>query len=176
MKILSGKYFKRNISVVGRTRPPLLRIRQSIFDTLDPQGKVVLDLCAGSGSFGLEALSRGAKFVYFVEENIDTARNLIETVQTWGVQNAKVIVKNVKYLPRASVKVDIIFFDPPFGHNYVEYMQARIYEKEWCTLETVLMVRYDEKLPEMYEYWKLIRLNQIGKSYMHFYSLLHKPE
>lgn len=171
MKIISGKYSKRNIEVVGKTRPPLMRIRQSIFDMLDPSGMIVLDLCAGSGSFGLESLSRGAKFVYFMEENITTARNLLSTISTWGEQNAKVIMKNVKYLPQTEVKVDIIFFDPPFGHNYIEYMQDRLYSKGWCSKNTQLMIRYNEKLPDQHKYWTLVRLNKIGKSFMHFFQL-----
>lgn len=171
MKILSGKHSRRNINVVGRTRPPLLRMRQSIFDILEVEGKSMLDLCAGSGSFGLEALSRGAKFVYFVEENIATGQNLMHTLETWDEQNAKVIIKNVKYLPRSTVQVDLIFFDPPFGHNYITSIQDRVFEKAWCHDQTKMMVRYNEELPDANKYWKLIRMKQIGKSFIHFYEL-----
>ena len=103
MRIISGKYFKKFINVVGRSRPPLKLIRQYIFDFIENnfgfKEKVVLDLCSGSGSFGLEALSREAEFAYFFEEDYQIAQNLRKTINDFGINNAKVIIKNVKYLP-----------------------------------------------------------------------------
>ena len=170
MRIICGKYAKREISVVGRTRPLLTRIRQCVFDILGPiEGLTILDLCAGSGSFGLEALSRGAKFVYFFEEDLETARNLMQTLSKWQVNNAKVAVKNVLYLPNSDIKVDLIFLDPPFGHKYTEQIMSRVVKKGWTDESTKLIVRTDYVIEEDVEYWKQIRHETIGISFIHYY-------
>ena len=169
MKIISGKYAKRSISIIGNTRPPLFRIRKNIFDLLgDITGMTILDLCAGSGSLGIESLSLGADFVYFFEENKDTALNLMNTLKNLDITNAKVSICNVEYLPRAKVKADIIFFDPPFGHSYVEKVCKRLVSKEWVHDCTQLLVRTNYKQTEV-EGWRMWKLRKIGSSFVHFY-------
>lgn len=173
MRIISGIYARREIEVVGRTRPPLLRIRQSIFDIQcndwSFEGKTVLDLCAGSGSLGLEALSRGASFAFFFEENFKTASNLMNTIKKWQISNAKVICRNVNYLPEAKIQADLIFFDPPFGHNYIPYVLSRLVEKQWCHDNTKLIVRVDHEI-HYDELWVARRVEKIGLSLVYFYE------
>jgi len=168
-KITSGKIAGRSLSIVGKTRPPLLRIRKCIFDILvDVSGQTVLDLCAGSGSFGIEAISRGASYAYFVEENIETLRNLVQNLQNLSIFNAKVMRVNVNFLPSAHKPVDLIFFDPPFGHTYIENVTVRLLKKGWTHSETLLVLRTDHEIAEILG-WTRIDLREIGVSWVHFY-------
>lgn len=170
--VISGKYARRQVPIVGRTRPPLQRTKVLIFDVLsnivEIPGSIVLDLCAGSGSFGLECASRGAEYVYFVEENVATASNLRQTLALWKVDNAKVIRLNVNYLPEAQVKSDLIFLDPPFGHKYVAQIVKRLVDKGWTHKNTIILIRvdYSLELPLRLLYYK-----KTGISHMYFYRI-----
>jgi 16S rRNA (guanine966-N2)-methyltransferase len=167
MKIIAGKYKGRNIPVVGRTRPPLVRTRTNIFDLISVTDLKVLDLCAGSGSLGLEAISRGADEVFFFEEKWETAQNLINTLKMWQINNGYVVISNAEYLPQAKVKVDLIFLDPPFGHNNLERIAARIIQKGWTHKNTILVLRTDHK-PTKIDGWQLYNLRKSGVSYVGF--------
>lgn len=126
MRIISGiRRGKRLITLEGQnTRPTLERVKQSIFDTLQfkIQGRVVLDLFAGSGQMGLEALSRGAEFCYFndmdkrackvIDQNIKACR--FEKMSKLTCQSYEQCVKILKI---QAVKPSLVFIDPPYGHG-----------------------------------------------------------
>ena len=82
MQIITGKYRARKLIGVDAetTRPTLARVKESIFNLIqfDIEGSVILDLFAGSGAFGAECISRGAKKVYFV----DSESKAIQTIKT----------------------------------------------------------------------------------------------
>lgn len=117
-RIIAGIAKNRRLKVAEVSRPVTDRIKQSIFDILTPKlnNAEVLDLFAGSGSFGLEALSRGAGFATFVEADYKAARLLEENINTTGfIEQSKVVEKEShKFLWQREDKFDIIFCDPPF--------------------------------------------------------------
>ena len=82
MQIITGKYRGRKLVSLDtkKTRPTLARVKESLFSMVDEKiaGATVLDLFAGSGALGIEALSRGAEKVYFVDNNVD-AKKVIQT-------------------------------------------------------------------------------------------------
>jgi 16S rRNA (guanine966-N2)-methyltransferase len=143
-----------------------------IFDVLKEltkiEGATVLDLCAGSGSLGLECISLGAGFVYFVEENVQTAGNLANTIAKWEVDNAKVLRLNINYLPEARIKADIIFLDPPFGHDCAARIIDRLLKKGWTKEETILVLRVDA---EFKSDLKLLQYKKTGISHTYFYKI-----
>ena len=134
MRILGGQAKgRRFIAPQGReTRPPLARLRQSIFSLLEGriEDRRVLDLFAGAGAFGLEALSRGARQVTFVEQRKGTAEVLRQNTQRLGFgPRARVVVGDGLAEPSllllagprepsgsgaAAESFEIIFLDPPF--------------------------------------------------------------
>jgi 16S rRNA (guanine966-N2)-methyltransferase len=176
MRIIAGKYFRKSITVEGRSRPPLRIMRQYIFDFLSlnfpPEDKIVLDLCSGSGSFGLECLSRGAKFAYFFEEDPKIAQNLKKTISDFGAENAKVVIKNVKYLPESQQKVDLIFFDPPFGHNYSQEVIDKIVKKSWPSEKCLLVFRTDQEFTNKNPSYSLLSSKRMGISFIYIYEIL----
>ena len=105
------------------TRPALSRVRNSIFNILASsngiEGKNVLDLFAGSGSLGLEALSRSANYCIFVDSALPCVKAIAQNIKTLRFEaRAKVIKKNVfsivPFLVETNFKFDIIFIAPPY--------------------------------------------------------------
>jgi 16S rRNA (guanine966-N2)-methyltransferase len=125
MRIISGKLGGRNLKNTKglKMRPSSERVREAMFSSLessiDLMGIRVLDLYAGSGALGIEALSRGAASCVFVEYNKNTAKTLKTNLENLGVSaQSKVVCANVrKYLSTASSKeaFDLVFADPPYG-------------------------------------------------------------
>lgn len=138
MRIIGGSFRGRHIEApLGQgTRPMLDRVREALFSTLLPwlEGARVLDLFAGSGSLGLEAVSRGAVSVRFVEADARAARRLEANIQALGLEAVSELVRADALVsgswgaarPRAGVVgapsseaapehgFDVVFFDPPY--------------------------------------------------------------
>jgi 16S rRNA (guanine966-N2)-methyltransferase len=123
MRIITGQYRGRTIRTVGglSVRPATDRVRQAVFNILSIrmrlEGARVLDLFAGSGSLGLEALSRGAVSAVFVEGERSAAKIIEETAQEFGCRSAAVVVCTdaIAYLEQESEAYDLIFADPPYA-------------------------------------------------------------
>ncbi len=121
MHVVSGRLKGRVLNVPIHTRPTSQRVRKAIFSILkeDFENKEVLDLYAGSGSLGIEALSMGAKFCHFVDIKkrcINIIRkNLISLNLLYkGASHCKDALKSVKDFYLQGKKFDIIFADPPY--------------------------------------------------------------
>ena len=99
------------------TRPMMDRVKEAIFSMLGTavRGARVIDLYAGSGSLGLEALSRGAESAIFVERRRDVARVLRQNVDAVGLGGVVVPAKVEDYLSRPGAAVDLAFVDPPYA-------------------------------------------------------------
>jgi 16S rRNA (guanine(966)-N(2))-methyltransferase RsmD len=97
------------------------RVREALFNIISDsiEGSVVLDLFAGSGSLGLEALSRGANFCYFVENDLSAQKVLQRNIEKAGFMNhARLLPHNAfRILPMLTAqKLSIFFFDPPYRY------------------------------------------------------------
>jgi len=120
MRIIAGELRGRRIGAPpGRaTRPMLDRVREALFSTLQPwlRDAVVLDLFAGSGSLGLEALSRGARHVRMVERGPRALTTLRKNVDTLGVRDRVEIVVGDALKPSTWLPtVDVALLDPPYA-------------------------------------------------------------
>ena len=128
MKIISGIYKGRNILGfdISGTRPTQDRVKENLFNIInfDLPDKVVLDLFSGSGNLGIEALSRGAKYSYLVDNNPKAIDIIKKNINNLDISNAKVMKKDykqaLKYLKDNNIKLDIVFLDPPYKTNYIE--------------------------------------------------------
>ena len=123
LRIVAGKWRRRlvNIASVPGLRPTSERIRETLFNWLGPQihGKRCLDLFAGTGALGLEALSRGAASVTFVEKSRDAARMLRQVCEELGADDVQVRCDDAfQYLRSGSdERFDLVFLDPPFADD-----------------------------------------------------------
>lgn len=124
MKVISGIYRGRNIEgyeLLG-TRPTQDRIKENIFNIIgsDIQDKIVLDLFSGTGSLGIEAASRGAKYVYFNDYNKESINVINNNIKKIGINNCSVIHNDYKNtIKNLDKKMDIILLDPPYDSNYI---------------------------------------------------------
>jgi 16S rRNA (guanine966-N2)-methyltransferase len=119
MRIIAGKAKGRRLVAPDSkgTRPVTDRVREAVFSIIGPSVDEanVLDLYAGSGSFGLEALSRGAQTVTFVENSAKAVGALRHNIEVVGL-GGKVVSSTVSdYLNRSTGSFDIVFMDPPWA-------------------------------------------------------------
>lgn len=127
MRIISGEYRGRILKSPSdyKTRPTSDRLRESLFSILSPritEETRFLDLCAGTGAVGIEAISRGAGFAAFVEKSRRVCALIEENLDLLQISEAKTEVINSpaeKFASRESEKSwNIVFFDPPYQNNY----------------------------------------------------------
>lgn len=123
MRVITGRFKGRLLKTVNTlaVRPAADRVKQTIFDMLttriDLQGLGVLDLFAGSGSLGIEAISRGARHVTFVETNREAVRFIEQNLGALGCTEAGLVldVDAMHFLRSTSQRYDLIFADPPYA-------------------------------------------------------------
>ena len=118
MRIVAGSCKgARIVAPRGRaTRPTSDRVREALFQILGSvEGMRVLDLFAGSGALGLEALSRGASNAVFVESDRDAVRTIERNVERLGLAGASVVRSDaVRFLAAEAGQYDVVFVDPPY--------------------------------------------------------------
>ena len=124
LKIISGLYKGRTIKGydIEGTRPTQARIKESLFATIQDylEDSIILDLFAGSGNLGIEALSNGAKFAYLVDNNYQAIKTIKENIFNLNITNCEVIKADYKEVLKTKKKYDIIFLDPPYKTDYIE--------------------------------------------------------
>ncbi|MFA7677304.1 MAG: 16S rRNA (guanine(966)-N(2))-methyltransferase RsmD [Candidatus Omnitrophota bacterium] len=121
MKILGGQYRSRQIKVPFGIRPVSLRVKKACFDILAGElpGTRVLDLFSGSGSLGLEALSRGAEQAVFVEAKASCADAIRKNIAALGLGSKSRVYQRktleiIEYFFKQGEKFDCLFMDPPY--------------------------------------------------------------
>jgi 16S rRNA (guanine966-N2)-methyltransferase len=124
MRIIAGEFRSRKLlpPAGDATRPITDRVKQSVFDIVSPwlENAVVYDLFAGTGSMGLECLSRRAASVTFFESDPSAAELLQKNITNFGVQDRSKIVRKELFswfvsAPEPARRVDVIFLDPPYA-------------------------------------------------------------
>jgi 16S rRNA (guanine966-N2)-methyltransferase len=122
MRIIAGTHRGRRLSAPRgeRTRPTGDRVREALFSILGPiEGAAVLDLFAGSGALGLEALSRGARRCTFVDSDRSACRVIGENLASLGLTGATVLQRDALHALReeaaAGRRYDLVLVDPPYG-------------------------------------------------------------
>ena len=133
------------------TRPTSDRAREGMFSTLgtlvDVEGARVLDLYAGSGAVGLEALSRGAAAAVLVEADLKAANVIRRNVDAVGLPGARVVVDRVeRFLAGNDAAYDVVFLDPPYDTS--DEIVARVLAAVRLTDDGVLVVERSVRSPE----------------------------
>ena len=157
------------------TRPTADRVKEAVFSVIqfEVQNAKFLDLFAGSGQMGIEALSRGASSAVFVDSNREAYKLLQENIKTVGFENRSSVVFSDyrSYLKKCREKFDIIFLDPPYAEDFLENSLKSITEidiLEECGI--IICERPADKLREL-EIPGLIRAKdyRYGKTWITIY-------
>lgn len=169
IRIIAGIYKKRKLhSVPGRTTRPTTDFnREMIFASYqDFCDKRVLDLFAGTGAFGLEALSRGATWVDFVEFANPAVRTLLNNIKLLGCEDqCHVYRKKVaSFLKLCDYKYDVIFLDPPYDKNLINPTIDSILTADMLNPEAVIIVEHSPREPIATEHAKLVFKHKQGKT------------
>lgn len=147
MRIIGGEARGRRIkSPPGRVRPTSDRVREALFNILREriEGAVFLDLFAGSGAVGLEALSRGASSVVFVEDNPSRVKALKSHVIEFGWSERATIarVDAERFLDGATSPFDIVFVDPPYHTGQMEGIIPQLLSSRAFGPDTLLILEH----------------------------------
>lgn len=127
------------------TRPTTDRIKETLFNMLhwDVQGAVFIDLFSGSGAIGIEALSRGAKKAYFVENSPKALDCIRQNLTFTNLQNHAIVIKQDACIALAGIAeeaVDIVFMDPPYDQGHEKNILAALKERSYVTEDTMIIV------------------------------------
>ena len=133
MRVISGTARGRKLLEPDgmKIRPSTDKVKESLFNIIqfDIEGRRVLDMFAGSGQLGIEALSRGAASCVFVDESTEAIRLVNANLQRCGLEKAATVVRGdaFSYLEHGG-KFDIVFIDPPYDTTHIDRALERIIE------------------------------------------------
>ena len=175
MKILAGKYKNRPLKTPkgDRTRPTASKVRESIFSILQNQieGARFLDLFAGSGSMGLEALSRGAESAVFIEKNRLAASCIRENLAKLGIiasvlqQDAQTALKR---LTKEKEQFDIIYIDPPYSLDILPLLEKI---PPLLASDGIVILEQSKKAEIDFSLLEKIEERHFGDTTLHFWQL-----
>jgi 16S rRNA (guanine966-N2)-methyltransferase len=181
MRVIAGRFRGRRIDSPSRgVRPTYDRVRESLFDIVGSrtEGANVLDLFAGSGSLGIECLSRGAEGATFIERDPGTVAVLRANVDRLGLSDAVVLRRAdaMRFIlrPRSGRPFDIVFVDPPYDGGLAEEALARL--GAWDGLApgalVVVEVRAGGELPDRSGTLRRTRRKRYGSTEIELYEAL----
>lgn len=185
MRIIAGQYKGRRLKTLDglHVRPTSDRLRETVFNILMPriEGARFADICAGSGALGIEALSRGAHEVVFIENNRRAAQIISENLQHCGIAaGVRVINRDaltaLKYLGEKQVQFDICYLDPPYDAQLYSPI-LWVLAKQPLLAENGLVVvehRRQSPLAERFETLRAFRTLTQGETQLTFYR--HEPD
>ncbi|MDH3265621.1 MAG: 16S rRNA (guanine(966)-N(2))-methyltransferase RsmD [Gammaproteobacteria bacterium] len=171
LRIVAGIWRSRllEIASVPGLRPTSERIRETLFNWLAPtiNGAHCLDLFAGTGALGLEALSRGAARTVFVEKSAVAIKTLQKNIATLDATNAVVCHSDAfRFLSAAQLgKFDIVFLDPPFATEMLGDLYQTLHKASILAPNARIYVEEDRATPavELPADWEVLKSKNAGK-------------
>jgi 16S rRNA (guanine966-N2)-methyltransferase len=177
LRIIGGTWRGRRLRFPASAaiRPTPDRVRETLFNWLGTRtpGARVLDLFAGSGALGLEALSRGASHVTFVEQDEAAVRELRARLAEWQAGDASVERADaLRYLTGEARPFDLVFLDPPFGSELLSEAARRLEERGWLRSGAFIYVECAARagLPPLPAPWRLLKAKQAGEVGYHLFG------
>tara|TARA_B100001939_G_C16569774_1_gene458058 strand:+ start:38 stop:598 length:561 start_codon:yes stop_codon:yes gene_type:complete len=184
MRIISGKYKGKKLFLPKdkNTRPLKDLVKVSIFNMLDHSKKInkkledssILDLFSGSGSFGIECLSRGSKIVYFFENYFEAIKILEKNLSLLKNEKNFKIFKNDCFeffnsYQKINKKFDFIFLDPPFKEKKINELIEKIIENKILNAGGIIIIhRHKKDKMEITDKIKIFDVRNYGLSRVYF--------
>ncbi len=175
MIITGGKFKGRKVLAPDEniTRPTLSQVRESLFSTLfsqiDFEGKIFLDLFAGSGIVGLEALSRGFQQVFFVEKNKKAFEILKKNISLISDIQTLFLSDSLKFLQKTNENFDIIYIDPPYLSGIYENVLNIIFEKNLLNKNGIVILEHSQDVN--FQKFKLLKQKKYSDKLISFLKI-----
>ncbi|PAV24820.1 16S rRNA (guanine(966)-N(2))-methyltransferase RsmD [Tamilnaduibacter salinus] len=171
LRLIGGDWRRRVLTfpAVDDVRPTPARVRETLFNWVMPMlpGARCLDLFAGSGVLGLEALSREAASVTFVDQSRPLCRALSDNLQTLGTDRGEVVQADVRrFLAQATTRaMDLIMLDPPFRQDWPEQLIPLLAQNGWAAPGTLVYLEREKEqsLPALPVGWTPHREKTAGQ-------------
>lgn len=179
MKIISGILKGRNIKGhdIEGTRPTMDRIKESLFAIIQNhiRDSVVLDLFAGSGNLGIEALSNGASYCYFNDLNKKCVNAIKENLSNFSIDDkAKVINMDyneaLMYFKNNNIKFNLVFLDPPYNKDVTFDITRSLYEYDLLYDDALIVIEKDSSKIPLIDNFDLIKSKKYGDKYVFIMS------
>jgi len=181
LRVIAGEAKGRRLKAPKghATRPTSDRTKEALFNIIG--GRIInakfLDLYAGTGAIGIEAISRGAEWLVLVENNPRAVRVIMENLQLTGLADRAEIMSQeahraVKMLSARDKKFDIIFMDPPYMKGFIERGLAEISEGKLLAPGGLIITESSklDVLPEEVGNLRLVRKEKYGDTVLSFYQ------
>jgi 16S rRNA (guanine966-N2)-methyltransferase len=192
MRVVAGKYRGRPLRSLRGVdiRPTSDRLRETLFNVLtagNPQAlenTVWLDLFAGTGAVGIEALSRGARQVYFAEISAPAAKLMEQNLQSLGITEGYKILRDdlsgvVWRLQREHVAADVVFLDPPYKmRKFYHDTLTALADSSLVWAMSLVIAEHEKKFDPGEEFGALRRIRKMtqGNSALSFYRIGGQPD
>lgn len=180
MKIISGSLKGRTIDGfnIEGTRPTMNRVKESLFGMIQNYIKdsICLDLFAGSGNLGFEAISNGCRKCYFNDKNPKCINIINKNIKNFNVEEqAKTLNLDYKkcliYLEQQQIKLDIIFLDPPYKIEVLNEIIEFVIDKDLLSDNGIIVCEVDNNyLKEDFEKLEIIKNRKYGDKYIIIYE------
>lgn len=181
MKVISGTLKGRNIQGydIDGTRPTMDRVKESLFAMIQNniKGSTVLDLFAGSGGLGIEAISNGANLCYFIDHNSEVIKILNQNINNLNIKDkSKIILSDWKKFlndcSKNNLKFDLIFVDPPYDYNVYEKILDKVSTLNLLNDNGLIILEHANlKLKNEYNNLSLYKSKKYGTKSVNIYKI-----
>jgi 16S rRNA (guanine966-N2)-methyltransferase len=192
MRIIAGKHKNRKIITKlkgvrsSEIRPTTDKTRQAVFNILNSadfalgeqgsiiEGAVVADICSGTGAFGLEAFSRGAQKVFFIDIMSEHLRLVQANLEKIGeIKNAVLLRADARQLPQIKEKCDLVYIDPPYDANIAGLIIKSLIKSEWLKQGSIIVaeVYLTQSISALPEGVELVDERKYGNTKLWFYQV-----
>jgi len=183
LRIIGGAWRSRRLAFPASEglRPTPDRVRETVFNWLTPRlpGAACLDLFAGSGAFGFEALSRGAAHAVLVDKRLEVVAALRHSREQLKAEQADIVHADVaEYLLRSpAAAFDIVFIDPPYASGLLGPCAGLLDTHGWLKPDAWIYLEAPRgEVPPLPETWQLVRSKTAGQVGYHLARRIQKQE
>lgn len=176
MRVIAGNFRGRKLTTLNgeSVRPTSDKVKEAIFSSIqfEIEGTRFLDLFAGSGQMGIEALSRGSRKAVFVDSNHNSINVINRNVLSLNLKDKSEIINSdsILFLHKTNQKFDIVYLDPPYQSDCLEKALELIYLVMEPTGIIICECPINKKLPEVVNNFSVTKKRNYGKIAVTFYK------
>ena len=178
MRVISGLYKGRNIEGfdIDGTRPTMDRVKESLFSSIQNYipDSVCLDLFSGSGNLGFEAISNGAKEVYFNDKNFKCTSLIKSYIKEFDISDSSIVTnmdykKALEYYKDNNIKFDVVFLDPPYKFNELDKIVEYMHDNNMLNKDGIIILE-SSNIYFKFDFYSLIKEKKYGDKYISIYK------